>query len=659
MRPFDYPINLEELASCWQAHMSQNPVDDRDGFDPVVIESWNRCLLRYDPTKAPQIIKAKESQFQVQINQQSSWLTVAVPYLEDMREHMAGSKQTLLLTDHTGCLLSVQKQIASYTHQEQPKYELGTYWLEPQMGTNALGLALITAMPTQVVGPEHFFQVYHDTVSTAAPIHDEEGQLIGIVGMVGPVETADSLDLAFVTATAHAIGNLLQSNQFLEESNQQLTQVNAILGTISEGVLMWDNLGRINHCNPQAAKMFGVDITLLSGKFVDEVISFQPQIRLAIEQKQAVKNIETVVQIDNRRISCLLTLMPVSIAVNQSAAWIALLQPITQVRQLVQQQIGTQAIFTINDFVSHSASMKKIIQQAQSAAKANAPVLLYGEGGVGKKRLAQAIHNSGPRAKKPFVIFNCRATPQELMMSELLGVEESHAQISGRPSKFELADGGTLVIESIEDLPLELQEVLLNLIDMRYFIRVGGSRMIPVNVRIIVTSMTDLHNRVVEKSFAAQLYHRLSVFRFSILPLRKRPEDISGIIQRFLTLRSHVAEKAIEIAPSAMEVLKHYPWPGNVRELENVLERAFSHSADGVLQLSDLPESVRMGRVIVSEDPEPMPVISLKEAEKEAIMRAGWACHGVVSKMAEELDIGRTTLWRKMRELDIQPEQFK
>ncbi len=658
MRPQDYPIDSDQLKTYWAAYMRQEEISF-DACDPIILESWQRCLLRQNPASGPQITTAKDSHFRANLSAQNDWLVVATPYIEDLKDQMAGSEQVLVLTDRSGCILSVQQELYGLSELEHaPALGAGTYWLEPQMGTNALGLAMITAMPTQVVGAEHFFESLHDLVTTAAPIHNQEGRLIGQVGMIGPVGRADSRDLAFVTSTANAISHLLQTNQYFEDSNLHLTQVNAILETISEGVLMWDALGRIQHCNSQVAKMFGVSSNHLSGKFIEQVVDFQPQIRLAIEQKERLSQVETIVQVKNRRIPCLITLSPLSAGQNVSNDWMLILQPITQVRKLVQQQYGANAFFNMDDFVAHSARMRKTIQQAQSAAKGNAPIILQGAGGSGKKRLAQAIHNLSARSKKPFVIINCRAIPSELMLSEMLGTESEQTP-DARPSKFELADGGTLVIEAIEDMPLELQEVLLNLFDIRHISRFGGSRMIPVNVRVICTTTADLSQRVKEKSFSDQLYYRLNTFRIVVPALNDRAEDIPQIIHRYLQVRGDKLKTTIQIDPLAVEVLQRYPWPGNIRELETVLERALSHSETGLIVMSDLPESIRFGRIMTADGPDPKPVRTMKAAEREAIVRAGVACKGVVSKMAEELDIGRTTLWRKMRELNINPEQFK
>lgn len=157
----------------------------------------------------------------------------------------------------------------------------------------------------------------------------------------------------------------------------------------------------------------------------------------------------------------------------------------------------------------------------------------------------------------------------------------------------------------------------------------------------------------------SHLYYRFGVFHIQIPPLRERTEDIPLLAERFLARITQSQARASWIDDGALEILKRYPWPGNVRELESVLERAINHSQDGIIRTANLPEVVRSGRVITSGSPQPEPVLSMEEAEREAIIRAGWACEGHVTEMAQQLGIGRTTLWRKMKNLSIRPEDFK
>ena len=337
--------------------------------------------------------------------------------------------------------------------------------------------------------------------------------------------------------------------------------------------------------------------------------------------------------------------------------YIALFRPIRQVRRLVHEQVGTEATFQLDDLKSISPAMQRIVRQSKIAALGSIPVLLVGESGVGKTYVAQAIHNAGPRAQRPFVSINCRAIPRELMLADLLGIERSDTR-QGRPSKFELADGGTLMLNQLHYLTLELQSALLEVIDRRLVMRLGGTRPVPVNVRIIATLPSELDDLLDSNAIVPELYYRLSVFRFMIPPLRQRIEDIPLLADRFLARLSPGETETAQLSDDTMAILKRYPWPGNVRELETVLERALAQSENGVIRPMALPENVRTGRVMM-DSPIPLPVMTVDEAEREAIMRAGYACNGVVTHMANELEIGRTTLWRKMRHLNINPQQFK
>ena len=175
----------------------------------------------------------------------------------------------------------------------------------------------------------------------------------------------------------------------------------------------------------------------------------------------------------------------------------------------------------------------------------------------------------------------------------------------------------------------------------------------------MASTAANLEQLVAEGSFARQLYYAFGVFNFYIPPLRERLEDIPLLVDLFLERKSQNDARSIHIDDDTLTTLRHYPWPGNIRELENALERAVNHNEDGNIQVIDLPEIVRSGRVINAKSPAPQPVMTTTEAEREAIIRAGWACEGKVTEMAQHLGIGRTTLWRKLKRLNISPEQFK
>lgn len=524
------------------------------------------------------------------------------------------------------------------------------------MGTNAAGVALVNAMPTYVVGTEHYFSAYHRLFSSAAPVHDLRGRILGAILICGPVEAASTPTLALSMSAALAVGNQIQADWSLQEANHRLSEVNTILSAISEGVLAWGLDGEVHHVNAQASSMLGLSPVTALGHTIEETVQLPELISWAVDNDEELRDREVGFQIDGRTVRILVNLRTIKETSGQPVGHIALLRPIEQVRQLVQQQSGTRATLTIDDVYGQTPAMRRVLRQSRIAARGTAPILLRGEGGVGKNHLAQAIHNDGLRASKPYLSINCRAIPHELMISELLGEEES---IHNRPSKFELADGGTLFLDQVDFLSLEMQAAVLQVIETGHVLHLGGQQPVPVDVRIIVATSTNLEQLANEGSFLSHLYYRFGVFNINIPPLRQRNEDIPLLAERFLARITRRDSRAMWIDDAALEVLRRYPWPGNVRELESVLERAVYQSRDGIIRLANLPETVRQRRVITGQSQQTQPVLSVTEAEREAIIRAGWACRGRVSEMAQQLKIGRTTLWRKMKRHNISPEQFK
>ncbi len=655
MQPTAYPIRHTLLTQVWDTFTTTGHLDPPANFaiDPAVLRSWQRCAPRFDPHTKPRLVILKEQALTSVLRIQADLMMVAVPYMEDIHQFIEGSDCVVLLTDGTACLLEMVGDETAVSRLQDLGIEQGTYWAEGQLGTNALGMTLIDAMPVQVVGAEHYFQAYHHLATTAAPVHDVNGRIIAILAIVGLATKTTSHTLSLVMAAARAIGNQIQANFYLGEANRRLTEVNTVLESIHEGVIAWNDAGKITHVNVQAGKMFQVLPRAIVGHPLERLLELPPVLQEAVQQNSELRDVEITLNIHSQLLHTVISLRPVFEGASQPVGYIAMLRPIEQVRQLVHQQVGTQATLTLEDISAQSPAMRHTLRQAAIAARGTAPVLLRGEGGVGKNHLGRAIHNGGGRADKPFITINCRAIPHELMASEFLGYED------GRPSKFELANGGTLLLDQIENLSLEMQAALLQLIETGHTMRLRSTRLIPVDVRIIAATSSVLEQYVSDGNFNRQLYYRFGVFSLPIPSLRERVEDIPLLAERFLARLTQNTGRLFTISAEALEVLRRYPWPGNVRELENVLERAINHNQDGMISLLDLPDVVRSGRILTAETVQPQPIITASEAEREAIIRAGWACQGHVTEMAQQLGIGRTTLWRKMRSFHIMPSQFK
>ena len=288
-----------------------------------------------------------------------------------------------------------------------------------------------------------------------------------------------------------------------------------------------------------------------------------------------------------------------------------------------------------------------------------------GETGTGKELFAQAIHNDGPRRNRPFVAINCGAIPKELLESELFGYEEgafTGARRQGKAGMFELAHTGTLFLDEIGDLPLTLQGRLLRVLQERELVRVGGTQVIPLDVRVLCATHQDLRQLVAEERFRADLFYRLNVLSLRLPPLRERLEDIVDLAVSHL--REHLDEPPAEsLLVSQLErpLLRH-PWPGNIRELRNVLIRALQPAGQAARQitLTDLPSELRQQAVAESAGTDGKLQSVVKNSEAQTIILALGDHHWNVAKTARALGISRASMYEKMRKFSIKrpPDGF-
>jgi transcriptional regulator with GAF, ATPase, and Fis domain len=302
------------------------------------------------------------------------------------------------------------------------------------------------------------------------------------------------------------------------------------------------------------------------------------------------------------------------------------------------------------EIVGRSQAMKRILTQIEQVARTDATVLIEGETGTGKELLARAVHRLSPRRDRPLVTVNCAALPPTLIESELFGREKGAytGALTRMTGRFEVADGATLFLDEIGELPLDVQAKLLRVLEQGRFERLGSTRPLQVNVRIIAASNRDLARNVDEGKFRKDLYYRLNVFPIAVPPLRERPEDIPLLVWTFVRQYEKKMGKRIEHIPrKSMETLQRYPWPGNARELRNVVEHAMIVSSGKTLD-------VHTPRTASSDIPANL---SLEDAERHHILgvleKSGWRLSGP-GGAAEILKLKRTTLQSKMKKLGIQ-----
>ena len=304
--------------------------------------------------------------------------------------------------------------------------------------------------------------------------------------------------------------------------------------------------------------------------------------------------------------------------------------------------------------IGQSSALRRVMQMVASVAPGDSTVLLLGETGTGKELIARAIHNSSHRKSQGFVKLNCAAIPSGLLESELFGHERGAftGAISQKIGRLELADQGSLFLDEIGDISLELQPKLLRVLQEREFERLGSTRTKRVDVRVIAATHRDLEGMILDKEFRSDLYYRLNVVPIFLPPLRKRPEDIPLLVQHFVRRFARKMGKAIEmISSETMDALKRYPWPGNIRELENIIERAVILSPGSVLRISNQDLSTR-----ISSGKHMDCLQTLEEVERNHILTMLKETHWILSGptgAAARLGLNRSTLYFRMKKLGI------
>lgn len=662
MQPTCGPVDGDLLSAIWQRFVDTGVLDP--ALDPIIAMSWQRCILRCNPYTVGDLPGISEAELADRRAKLADLIALARPIMEDIYQFVEGAGIIIVLLDASACVLDVLGDANVQRRAASLGLRPGAYWNEGCAGTNAFGLALYERCPVHVIGAEHFFQRFHGLSVSAAPIYHWEGRPIGVLGMACLTSAGNGATLATVHAAARAIEHQLHAEKLFNELNTQRTLLSAIVEAISDGFIVCDQAGLVVHINLCAAQILGVKREAAVGRALGASVELPPVVAEAMRQCVTLTDAEVSFQVQKVQIRCLISLIPIQWQldrVNNVEGFILTLRRLEQVHRMVQRMVGARSNFTFASIIGSSHAINQARRQAQAAARSSVPVLIVGESGTGKGVLARVIHNESARAEGPFVTVNCRVLPRDLIVGEFLGYEIGafHGnRLQGQPGKFELAHGGTLHLEEIEALPLDMQTALLRVVETGEVVRLGGHRVICVNVRLIVTTSLNLERLVLRGDFRADLYYAVSRMTIRLAPLRERTADLPLLVRDILERMHRQTGRAVSISYDAQQLMRCYSWPGNVRELENVLERAASLADNGMIDVWHLPDAIR-GRPSETEPGYDQHVPALHEAEYEAIVRAARACQGNATRMAQMLGIGRTTLWRKLKAANVSLDDFK
>lgn len=448
----------------------------------------------------------------------------------------------------------------------------------------------------------------------------------------------------------------------------KLELLNLIVDSIYNGVMVTDAEGYVTHFNEPYGRFLGVDPDAQIGKHCTEVIENTRMHIVAktgkaeINQSHSIKGQNMVVQRipirkDGKVIAVFGQVMFKDVRdVGKLARKLSLLE--SKVELYEKELISLRSTrYTIDSIVGGSNELKSLKKEALKAAATNLPVLITGESGTGKELFAQAIHHASPRRLYPFVRINCAAIPRDLLESELFGYEQgafTGALASGKPGKFELAQGGTVFLDEIGDLPFEMQPKLLRVLEEKEVERVGGNSLIRVNFRLIAASNQPLEEMLTDGRFRRDLFYRLNVVPLHIPPLRERRDDILPLARHILQqVAGDAARLEIRMDSQAEQTLINYEWPGNARELLNVLEGIASFLEGDVICLRDLPFHLHSNPRHAKHADQFTLKKAQNRAEEDAIRYALAATNNNKARAADLLGIHRTLLYKKMKKLKM------
>lgn len=618
-----------------------------------ILESWDRCRkMEVDPSprKCWDIVSTRE------LKPNSTRLQkLAAAELDDLYSAIRGRGLLITLSDSNGYLVHTCGDYETLRQADKLNFGPGANWSEKSVGTNAIGTALTTGHPLRVIGREHFCRSHHAWTCAAAPMYDPGGNILGCLDISGPLDSDHKATLSLALNTAKKIENALYKAQSEKIINQSNSLLSTVFNSVLTGLLSIDRRGVIRNANPAACALLERPEKRLVGRGADEFFGFHHFIsRMNTASEQAYAQGVPLTCLHNG--SFLARAHP--IPGNDGRLNGAIITILEKQRPCILPAASPRKDgprFTLNRIVGQCDRMVAAVEKARMAAGTPSTVLLLGESGTGKEMFAQGIHNAGPRASGPFSALNCGALSGELIQSELFGYVEgafTGARRGGKPGRFELTKGGTLFLDEIGEMPLDMQVNLLRVLEEREVVRIGGSRPVPVDVRIIAATNRDLADEVEKGTFRRDLYYRLKVVTIPIPPLRERTGDILLLTRNLIdTIAARVGRTVTAVHPEVHARLNAHSWPGNVRELINALEYAVNIMPATELHPEHLPEEIagrhQPGEACTSPD------FSLESMEAETIRKALEFYEGNITCMARALGIGRNTLYSKMKKYGI------
>ncbi|MDD5013602.1 MAG: sigma 54-interacting transcriptional regulator [Atribacterota bacterium] len=656
--------NIQTIQKAWIDFVEHGKIN-HTVVRPEIADSWIRCKRIGLNPYSKNIGTNNFINIQSLLEKNNFLIRISTPFLNMASDLIAGSGFKINLVDPNGYVLKL------ITHDEEAikkSKEIGSIVggnrSELFAGTNGIGLALVLGKTVQVVGPEHFNYHSHSWTCACAPIRDHRNKIIGAVNISAYSQSIHRHTKGMAGSIATAIENAILIEQKIIELKNINKFLETLIDSIYDGLIVVDTQNKITNINSIGAEILGIELNHSIGEKIDKIDQIDLSLLEIFETKrQYIDKIITLSMPFNKdRRQVLVNSRFIKDNYLNITHKMAIFGEMKRIQRLAIGILGAKARFTFEDIVYKSEQMERVIQIAKKIARSNSKVLITGESGTGKELFAQSIHNESIRMKKPFIAINCAALPRDLVESELFGYDEgafTGAKKGGNPGKFELVDGGTLFLDEIESMPLDLQPKLLRVIESSEVMRLGGNKLIPINVRVISSTNKELSLSIQEGKFREDLFYRLNTTTINIPPLRERKEDISVLVEYFVTKLGYQFNINLEVNSKAFIALLKYDWPGNVRELENVIENIIILSPNNRITYDLLPDRIKnyiiqnTNKNDVKNNIEDLSNMNLEDMEKNMILFALKRNNGNNTKTALALGVDRTTLLRKKKKYQI------
>jgi sigma-54 dependent transcriptional regulator, acetoin dehydrogenase operon transcriptional activator AcoR len=611
---------------------------------PVIMSSWKRSLnYKVNPKAMVAPTLCNPNEIIERRDKYKEILTLIRPFMDDLFEIVKGTDSIIAFSDKEGVVLELFGDSEIAMNAASVNFTVGVHMSEAAIGTNSIGVSIALERAIQVIGAEHYCMAWHTSNCSSAPIMDPiTNEIIGTITLVGYLRSAHPHSLALVKTASDTIVRLIEQQGIKQEKYIINNFFSAAINSISDGIIIVNRYGEIIRSNkiashilkiPQSEnikhKLNEIELleplsTYLQDSTTANEFILQDELNLPLEEKYKLVITSRKIIVGNEFIGNIIIL-----------------------KKKVKKEVRKHsAKYHFCSLIGEDPSFRKAIYLAYKAAKTEKSILIRGESGTGKELFAQAIHNESSRQNEPFIAINCAAIPKDLITSELFGYVEgafTNAAKGGKQGKFEAANEGTIFLDEIGDMPLELQAHLLRVLEEKEITPVGSTISKPIDIRIIAATNRDLFQLVKENKFRLDLYYRLNVITIEIPALKKRKQDIQLLVKSFLPSK--------KVSENVLKYFYEYDWPGNLRELRNVTEQMDTFCDDLIITEEFLPDYIKV-QVKDLEDTSSLYHSLANETKKDSLMVTLKNSRSIAGA-AKKLGVSSSTLYRWCSEYQL------